>query len=290
MIGRSDNQMLGDMQHSKNTGAGIVPSFFRRPSPSLRAIIQSGLLAIVCAFFIYPVNAQIAIEGFGGFEQLSPYLLDRSLHRADDVRIDVYWGGVLGEKWRYHDRVLLRFRSDSLIAVDYGHSTTDSLVRHQDEWVSYQYVPLMAAVERTAYDSAGVRIIRERYLPPNPEHLMLRSIQTDSMGTRTCTRWEGPHSSIADTIMHGTDDVITTVTHHSTDLGTHHVTTSTTQMAEVIPGHRFPTLRRFSRQDLTVWTYQLDHKGRLVRADQYSFDTGAGQPSEHDWLIVRYRK
>lgn len=261
----------------------------RRPKGYL-ALMPELLLGTLAATLVSTATvAQLPLEGFGQFDDLCPYLFDRSAHGATEVDLRLHWGSTGDGKPSFHDKVLLKFPSDTVLVVLYEGEPLDTFMYAHGEWITRYERTHRERAEHAETDSAGIHIVRERYrLNDGRENHVTVHTCADSTGTTTVARsdWSDGNTYL-DSSFHSRAGTITSKHYMLNGQGLLRTSSSSRQQAEVIKGHHFPTLMVMDNY-CTVWTYELDRRGRLKRVDEFTYDTATGEPGGHDHLVVRY--
>jgi len=235
-------------------------------------------------------TAQFNMEGFADFAHVTPFLFDRTAHGANTVTLHLHWGSY-EESLRppNYTKVRIRWLSDTTVALCVDEGPADTLVRVHGEWTTRWQLAYRIALVYTESDSAGWHIEREahRYRDGSHYHLTTRS-RADSLGAVDLEQrsWSDGTTTV-DTTYRGNDGITIRVRHYHVAHNVVRTERTSVRMTEVHPGHVYPT-KLLAEDHLGLWTYAVDRKGRLTRADHFRYVGSDVTPSSHDHLLIEY--
>jgi hypothetical protein len=231
------------------------------------------------------------VEGFEDFEHITPYLFHPAAYGASELTLHVHWGSYVEEPSPpFHTRVRLTWLCDTVVTIRLDEGPVDTLVHTQRRWQSPWDLRTRLALVYTESDSAGWHIAREELRYPYGSGVNTTISRTDSLGTvQVLQRSWSDGTTTVDTIHTGRDDISIRV--QQTAIGYKQLRTSRSSVrtSEVLPGFRFPT-KLLADDHLSLWTYELDRKGRLKRVDHVRYEGGHALPSSHDHVIIEYER
>lgn len=242
------------------------------------------LLALPCS-----ATAQFHMEGFLDFEHINAYLFDHDAYGAKDVTLHLHWGSYIEEPTPpNHSRIQLKWFNDTTVSLTLDEQPTDTLFQVQHGWKTREHLASYTAFVFTETDSAGWHIARESHHFPYGDYFHTTRSWTDSLNTvQVVSRSWSDGRATVDTTYTGTDGIVIRVQRMPTSQAHVRTTRSSLRMTEVIPGFHFPT-KLLADDRLSVWTYDLDRKGRLRRVDHVRYEGGDPLPSAHDHVLIEY--